>query len=123
MANKNNEEKYNEKEIKKYEEETGKKAIWRGKITDSFKKWKRGEKIYSQKKDREKIVAYLESELKDKWLNFAKEYNYNSVSKLTRKAVNFLIEVSKLVEQYGENPDYNAIIGLTKDCIKSYYEK
>ena len=33
-------------EMEKYEEETGKKAIWRGIITDGFKKWQKGEKIY-----------------------------------------------------------------------------
>ena len=31
-------------EMEQYEKETGKYAIWRGKITDGFLKWKKGEK-------------------------------------------------------------------------------
>ena len=32
--------------MKKYEKETGKKAKWRGIITEGFKKWVEGDKIY-----------------------------------------------------------------------------
>ena len=34
--------------LKQYEEETGKYAIWRGTITEAFKKWLKGEKIYDR---------------------------------------------------------------------------
>ncbi len=39
------------KEMKQYEEETGNYAIWNNKITDSFLRWKKGEKIYDKNKD------------------------------------------------------------------------
>ncbi|KKK59358.1 hypothetical protein LCGC14_3035200, partial [marine sediment metagenome] len=32
-------------EMEKYEEETGKKAIWRGILTESYKRWLKGEKV------------------------------------------------------------------------------
>ncbi len=44
-------------EMIKYELETGKKAIWRGQITESFKKWQKGEKIYE--KDKERITINI----------------------------------------------------------------
>ena len=59
------------KEMKQYEEETGKKAIWRDMITEGFKKWKKGEKIYD--KDKERITFYLSPEIKEKWQIFAKK--------------------------------------------------
>ena len=33
-------------EMRKFEDETGKKAIWRGVITKEFRRWQKGEKIY-----------------------------------------------------------------------------
>ena len=41
--------------MKKYEKETGKKAIWHGNITKSFEKWQRGEKIYIDDKVRIRV--------------------------------------------------------------------
>lgn len=41
MANNNNSYSEEEKELfKQYDEETGKKAVWRGKVTQGFKDWK-----------------------------------------------------------------------------------
>ncbi len=40
------------KEMKQFEEETGNYAIWNNKITDSFLRWKKGEKIYDKNKER-----------------------------------------------------------------------
>ena len=39
-------------EMKKYEKITGRYAIWRGIITEGFKKWQRGEKVYQREKER-----------------------------------------------------------------------
>jgi len=36
--------------IKQYEKETEKHAIWRGSITEGFKKWLKGEKIFTRKR-------------------------------------------------------------------------
>ena len=38
----------NTKEMKKYEKETGKKAIWRGKVTESFRKWQKGDNLFAE---------------------------------------------------------------------------
>ncbi|MFX0058008.1 MAG: response regulator [Candidatus Hodarchaeota archaeon] len=82
------------KEIKKdmirYEEETGKKAIWRGVITEGFKKWKRGEEIYG--KDKKGIGILVSENTKSNWEKFADENDFPTISKLIRKAVNFYIE-------------------------------
>ncbi len=73
-----------------YEKETGKYAIWRGKITDGFLRWKKGEKIYD--KDKERISFYVSEETKANWKEFAEIYNYSTISKLIREAVNNFIE-------------------------------
>lgn len=83
----NNEKKNSEME--QYEKETGKYAVWRGIITEGFKKWKRGEKIYDR--DKERISLYIAEETKDRWQNFIESSKYSSISKLIRDAVNFFI--------------------------------
>lgn len=87
--------------MEKYEKETGKYAIWRGKITDGFLKWKKGEKIYD--KDKERISFYVTEDTKVKWQEFAKNYNYPTISKLIREAVNSFIE--KKATLYNKNLD------------------
>ncbi len=83
----NNEKKNSEME--KYEKETGKYAVWRGIITEGFKKWQRGEKIYDR--DKERISLYISEESKEKWQNFIESSKYSSISKLIRDAVDFFI--------------------------------
>lgn len=77
------------KEMIRYEKETGKRAIWRGSITEGFKKWKRGEKIYDL--DRKGITIMVPEDIKTKWENFANEKDFSTISKLIREAVNFYI--------------------------------
>ena len=79
------------KEMEEYENETGKFAIWRGRITEGFKKWQKGEKIYE--KDKERIMLLVSEEIKKKWQDFIKNYNYPTISKLIRDSVNFFIDV------------------------------
>ena len=76
--------------MEKYEKETGKYAIWRGIITEGFKKWQRGEKIYDR--DKERISLYIAEETKNKWQNFIESSKYSSISKLIRDAVDFFID-------------------------------
>ena len=78
------------KEMTEYEKETGKKAIWRGQVTEGFKKWQKGEKIYE--KNKERVMILVSEESKKKWQDFIKNYNITTVSKLIRQAVNFYIE-------------------------------
>ncbi|MFX1322766.1 MAG: response regulator [Promethearchaeota archaeon] len=77
------------KEMIRYEKETGKKAIWRGSITEGFKKWQRGEKIYDL--DRKGIGIMVPEDIKTKWEKFAKENDFSTISKLIREAVSFYI--------------------------------
>jgi len=77
-------------EMEKYEKMTGKHAIWRGVITEGFKKWQRGEKIYERFKER--IALYVSKETKEEWQNFIKNSKYTSISKLIRDAVNNFID-------------------------------
>jgi len=78
------------KKIKNYEKETGKYAVWLDRITEGFKKWLKGEKIYER--DKERISLYITEEQKNQWLEFVKNYNYSSISKLIRESVDFFIK-------------------------------
>jgi CheY-like chemotaxis protein len=77
-------------DMKKYEKETGRYAIWRGVVTEGYKKWKRGEKIYHREKER--ISLYVSEKTKSKWLNYTKNNGDLTISKLIRKAVAAFIE-------------------------------
>ncbi|KKN57390.1 hypothetical protein LCGC14_0562620 [marine sediment metagenome] len=70
-----------------YEKETKKKAIWRGNITENFKKWQRGEKIYIDNKER--ICILVSEDLKNKWQDFGTKNNISTLSKLIRESVEF----------------------------------
>ncbi len=77
-------------EMKSYEKETGKYAVWRGSITEGFLKWKKGEKVYDR--DKERISLYVSEDTKNEWTEFVKKQNYSTVSKLIREAVNSFID-------------------------------
>lgn len=72
-------------EMKKYEDETGKYAIWRGVVTEGFKKWRSGEKIYDR--DKERISLYVSEDTKEQWQDFIKHHGYSTISKLIRESV------------------------------------
>lgn len=75
----------------KYEKETGRQAIWRGIITESYKKWLKGEKIYHR--DKERISLYVSDETKERWLKYTKnDGSLSTISKLIREAVDLFIE-------------------------------
>lgn len=83
-------------EMLKYEEETKKYAVWRGVVTEGFKKWAQGQKIYDREKER--ISLYVPEDTKAEWQDFIKKNNYSTISKLIREAVNYFIEEkSKLI--------------------------
>ena len=74
----------------KYEEETGKKAIWRGEVTEGFKRWQEGQKIYGI--DKKGIGLLVPEEIKAKWEKFGEEKDFPTISSLIRQAVNFYID-------------------------------
>ena len=96
-------------EMKKYEEETGKFAIWRGNITESFKKWQKGEKVYGE--DKERITILLPEDTKLKWQRFVdiKKRKFPTISKLVRKAVGYYIDTGS------KNVDIKTLSGLSHD--------
>jgi CheY-like chemotaxis protein len=83
----------------KYEEETGKYAVWRGQITEAYKKWQKGEKIYDR--DKERISLYVSEDTKHDWQEFIKNNNYSTISKLIRESVSYFIQ--KKSKLYGDN--------------------
>jgi len=85
--------------MKKYEKETGRYAIWRGIITEGFRKWQKGEKVYQR--DKERISLYVSDETKTKWLNYTKINGDLTISKLIREAVATFIEMKS--NQIGQN--------------------
>lgn len=82
-----------------YEEETGKYAVWRGQITEAYKKWLKGEKIYDR--DKERISLYVSEDTKHEWQEFIKSNNYSTISKLIRESVSYFIQ--KNSKLYGDN--------------------
>lgn len=72
-------------EMKRYEKETGRYAIWRGVVTEGFRKWQKGEKVYHR--DKERISLYVSDETKSKWLNYTKNNGDLTISKLIRESV------------------------------------
>jgi CheY-like chemotaxis protein len=76
-------------EMKKFEEETGLRSIWRGVITETYKKWAKGEKVYTREKER--IALYVSEDDKQKWQDFIDKQDSMTLSKLIRTSVNFYI--------------------------------
>ncbi len=96
-------------EMKNYEEETGKYAIWRGVITEGFKRWMRGEKIYDRNKER--ISLYVSEETKDIWQQFLDENNLSTLSKLIR------LSVKKFIKEHKNDISSNGILSANSKNI------
>ncbi len=77
------------KEMVQFEQETGKQAIWQGKTTKGFLKWKEGEKDYYA--DKKRISVYISTETEKKWEEFMDTHKFSSFSKLIRESVNYYI--------------------------------
>lgn len=76
--------------MEKYEAETGKYAVWRDKITEGFKKYLMGEKIYDRNKER--VSLYVSEDKKNQWQEFLEEHNINTISRLIRLSVKSYME-------------------------------
>ncbi len=77
-------------QVIQYEKETRNYAIWGGKLTEDFKKWLKGEKVNSKKKER--ISFYVTRDMKRKWTEFAREQGFRTISKFIRQTINNFIE-------------------------------
>ena len=51
--------------MKEFENETGKNAIWNGKITKTYKDWIEGKKVYNR--DKKRLSLYITEDLQCKW--------------------------------------------------------
>jgi len=80
--------------MKQFEKETGNYAVWQGNVTEAFKKWLRGEKIYTREKER--ISLYVLEETKKKWQDFIKQNKekFPNFSELIRRSVESIIDDS-----------------------------
>lgn len=97
-------------DMKKYEDETGKYSIWRGVITEGFKKWKEGEKVYDR--DKERISLYISEQDKRDWKGFIEEHNYSTISKLIRESVDYFINKKS-------NSSSNGLLDLNLETISN----
>ena len=80
--------------MKEYEKQTGKYAIWRERITNEFKRWLKGEKIYTRAKER--ISLYVADDTKEEWQLFITENkdDFPTFSELIRQSVKAFIDDS-----------------------------
>ena len=112
------------KEMEIFERETGKRAIWRGTVTESFKKWQNGKNDY----DKERISLYVSKDVKDEWLSFANSNDYSTLSKLIREALKFFIEYRSKIIIKDKNVDIDLLSSLSHDLkepltsIKGYLQ-
>ena len=73
-------------EFEKFEQETGKNAIWKGNVTRNFQNWEEGKKIYSREKER--ISFYLDAKEKLEWKEFIDQnLQFKNFSQLIRKVI------------------------------------
>jgi CheY-like chemotaxis protein len=82
--------------MKRYEKETNRYAVWRGIVTEGYKKWQKGEKIYQR--DKERISLYVSEDTKKKWLDYTQIDGNLTISKLIREAVDSFIENQDLLK-------------------------
>lgn len=73
-----------------YEEQSNKYAEWRGTVTEGFKKWLKGEKIYDR--DKERISLYVSEDRKNRWSEFKESHEYSTISALIRDSVDYFID-------------------------------
>jgi CheY-like chemotaxis protein len=116
-------------EMIEFEQKTGKKAIWRGVVTDAFKKWQKGETVYAKKKERINIL--VSEARKNKWQNFAEVNNIATISELIRKSVEYYIasksksknieDLSKLSHKFKE--ELSSIKGFSQILISEYKDE
>lgn len=123
-----NKEKMTE-EMRRYEKETGKKAIWRGIVTKGFKKWQKGEKIYIE--DKERINILVSEKTKSRWLEFVKKKNIPTISKLVRTSVDSYIDSTSKIEEINKfskfshnlKEDLSSIKGFSQMLIEDYKDE
>lgn len=120
-----------------FEKEFGKKAVWRDIVTENFKKWLRGEKIY-ERKNKEKISFFLPIQKKKNWSDFIEgNDHFTTFSELIRVGVDYFIQhqlnssfiESSIDDKYFSNITFmlkeslTAIKGFSQLLLEEYIEE
>jgi twitching motility two-component system response regulator PilG len=120
-----------------FDKKIGINAVWQGNLTENFKKWLRGEKIYPRL-NKERISFFLSKQKKKNWSDFIEENEHlTTFSRLIRVAVDNYIQNHPnssfpltnmndrdLPRIYFEHKEsLTAIKGLTQLLLKEYYEE
>ncbi|MFX1426296.1 MAG: response regulator [Promethearchaeota archaeon] len=100
-------------EMKKYELETGKNAIWNNEITKGFLKWQKGERLYDI--DKERVALYVSKNMKERWVSFVSKTNYSTLSKLVKEAIDFYIQYKSSPYSEKEPENTNVLSRLSHD--------
>lgn len=98
-----------------YKKETGGYAVWRNQITEAFKRWLKGEKIYTR--DKERISLYVSDDTKDKWQEFINKHkeDFPSFSELIRQSVKTFIDDSDKAVSRLSKLDKRSISDISHD--------
>jgi len=124
-----NENEEKTEEMKQFELETGKKAKWRGIVTEAFKKWQKGERVYS--KNKERINILVSEERKNRWQDFAEANEISTISELIRESVEDYIESKsklKKLEDFSKishnlKEELSSIKGFSQILIEQYKDE
>ncbi len=116
-------------EIRNYERDTGKHAIWKGVVTEGFKKWQKGENVPEIVKER--ITTLVSPENKKKWQKYIERNNISTISKLVRNSVEFYIKIEPKLSYLEDisslakdlKTPLTPIKGFSQIIIENYSEK
>lgn len=100
-------------DMKKYELETKKNAIWKNEITKGFLKWQKGEHLYDI--DKERVALYVSKDMKDRWVSFVNRSNYSTLSKLVKDSIEFYIQYKSSPYSEIEPNNFNFLSKLSHD--------
>lgn len=100
-------------EMKNYELETGKNAIWNNEITKGFLKWQKGDRLYDI--DKERVALYVSKNMKERWVSFVKKSNYSTLSKLVKEAIDFYIQYKSTPYSEKEPENTNVLSRISHD--------
>ncbi|MFX0024115.1 MAG: response regulator [Candidatus Hermodarchaeota archaeon] len=100
-------------DMKKYELETGKNAIWNNEITKGFKKWQKGETLYDI--DKERVALYVPKDMKERWVSYVNNSNYTTLSRLVKEALEFYIQYKSSPYSEIESENVNLLSRLSHD--------
>lgn len=124
-----NENEEKTEEMKQFELETGKKAKWRGIVTEAFKKWQKGERVYS--KNKERINILVSEERKNRWQDFVDANNIMTISELIRESVENYIESKSNIKKFEDfsklyhklKEELSSIKGFSQILIEEYKDE